>query len=136
MRIRRRARLRGLIVVVGIAAIAATAAYAYTNSINNVNPPRLGSGSGAIGKYSIVTPGTNITYNLDTNSPQNIDSITFPLTGASVSTLVKIQLASGGTWYSCTVAAGAPPTVTCTTTAPQATAVGINGGTMTVVATG
>ncbi|MGD0274424.1 MAG: hypothetical protein ABSB96_11960 [Gaiellaceae bacterium] len=133
---RRRARLRGLIVLGIIAIIAATAAYAYTSSINNVNPPLLGSGSGVIGKYSVVNPGSNITYNLNANSPQNIDSMTFPLTGASTSTQVKIQLISGGTWYSCTVAAGAPPTVTCPTTAPQATAIGINGGTLTIVATG
>ena len=130
---RRRARLRGLIVVAIVAAIAAVAAYAYTNSVNSVNPPRIGSGTATIGKYTVGT----ITYNLDANSPQSIDSIAFPLTGASTSSVVKIRLTSGGSWYGpCTVATGTPPTVTCTTTAPQATAVGINNGTLTIVASG
>ena len=132
-----RTRRRRLIVLVIVAVIAATAAYAYTSSVNNVNPPLLGSGSAAIGKYSVTNPGTNITYNLDANSPQNIDSITFPLTGASISTSVRIQLVSGGSWYtSCTAAAGTPPVFTCTTTAPQATVAAANGYTLTIIATG
>jgi hypothetical protein len=102
-----------------LAGVLATGAYAYTASINGVNtPPNLGSGSGTINGY---TAGT-ITYNLNAN-PTNLDSVSFPLTGATSGaggTTVQVQLAAAGSWYSCTVAAGTPPTVTCPTTSPQA----------------
>jgi hypothetical protein len=103
-----------------LAGVLATGAYAYTASINGAGtPPNLGSGSGTINGY---TAGT-ITYNLNSANPTNLDSVSFPLTGATAGaggTTVHIQLATAGTWYACAVAAGTPPVVTCATTAPQA----------------
>ena len=114
-----------------IAAIAATGAYAYANAVGGVNPPLLGSGSSSIDKYTLGTP----VYTLDANSPRNLDAVTFTLTGATASTVVRVRLIdAGGTWYPCDESAA--PTITCATTAPQLTAVGANGNTLTVVATG
>ena len=115
----RRQRRKHLIMWTALlAAVFAAGAYAYTNTITMTAPP-LGSGSQAINGY---TAGT-ITYNLNAANPLNLDSVSFPLTGATAAvTTVQIQLAAAGTWYSCVVAAGAPPVVTCATTAPQATA--------------
>lgn len=117
---RRKRNRRALLLTAIVAMIVATGAYAYTNSIGSVTPPNLGaSAPAAINGY---TAGT-IAYTLDATTPTNLDSVSFPLTGATVGqTVVQIQLASGGSWYPCTVAAG--PVVTCTTTSPQATAAG------------
>jgi hypothetical protein len=128
---RRKIRKYRFLVLLAIAAIAATGAYAYTSAVGGVNPPRLGSGTSSIGKYALGTP----VYNLNANSPQNIDSVSFTLTNATASTVVRVRLINtGGTWYSCSSAAA--PTITCATTAPQVTAVGANGNTLQVVATG
>jgi hypothetical protein len=129
-RARRKARRRGLIVVLIVAIVAAASAYAYTNSVGGVNPPHLGSGSSAIAKYTLGTP----VYNLNANIPQNLDSVSFTLTGATTATVVRVRLIAAGSWYTCS--ATAAPTITCATTAPQVTAVAANGNTLTVVATG
>jgi hypothetical protein len=128
---RRRWTYRSL-VVLAIAAAAASSAYAYASSVGGVtNPPRLGSGSSSIGKYTLGTP----TYDLDTNSPRNVDSITFTLSGASATATVEVRADAGGSWYSCD--ASAAPTITCDTTTPtQLTAVNANGNTLMVEATG
>jgi len=107
-----------------IAGITASSAYAFTNS-NTVPATSAGSGSGAISGYT----ASNVAYNLDASNPQNIDSVTFTISPTAAST-VKIQLASGGSWYSCTNTAGS---VSCTTTSPQATAAAATQ--LTVVAT-
>ena len=107
-----------------IAGITASSAYAFTNS-NTVPATSAGSGSGAISGYT----ASNVAYNLDASNPQNIDSVTFAISPTAAST-VKIQLASGGSWYSCTNTAGS---VSCTTTSPQATAAAATQ--LTVVAT-
>lgn len=96
-----------------VAGIAASSAYAFTNS-NTVPATNAGSGSGAISGYT----ASNISYALDATNPQNIDSVTFTISPTTTAT-VKVQLASGGSWYSCTNTAGS---VSCTTTSPQATA--------------
>lgn len=127
---RRKLRKHRFLVLLLIAAVAATSAYAYTNAVGGVNPLRLGSGSNAIGKYTLGTP----TYNLNANSPQNIDSVSFTLTGAIASTVVRVRLIAAGSWYNCDESAA--PTITCATTAPQVTAVAANGNTLTVVSTG
>jgi hypothetical protein len=105
-----------------LAGVLATSAYAYTAAINGVGtPPNLGSGSGTINGF---TAGA-ITYSLNATTPTNLDAVNFPLTGAQTAptpTSVRIQLASGGAWYVCSVAAGSPPVVSCNTTSPQATA--------------
>ncbi len=127
---RRRFRKHRFLVLFLVAVVAATSAYAYTNAVGGVNPPRLGSGSSAVGKYTLGTP----VYNLNANSPQNLDSVTFVLTGATASTVVRVRLIAAGSWYNCVESAA--PTITCATTAPQVTAVAANGNTLTVVAAG
>jgi hypothetical protein len=128
----RKLRKHRLLVLLLIAAIAATSAYAYTSAVGGVNPPLLGSGTSKIDKYTLGTP----TYTLDANSPRNLDSVSFTLTGATTSTVVRVRLIdAGGTWYNCDES-GAPTIITCATTAPQVTAVAANGNTLTVVATG
>jgi hypothetical protein len=89
-------------------------AYAYTNS-NTVGATQAGDGTGAISGYVI----SSVKYNLNASTPSNIDSVTFTLdsTPPAGSTL-KAQLATAGSWYTCTNVAAA---VTCTTTSPQAT---------------
>lgn len=108
-----------------IAGVAASSAYAFTNS-NTVPATTAGSGSTAISGYT----ATSVVYNLNTSNPQNIDSVTFTIAPTTTSA-VKIQLASGGSWYSCTNTAGS---VSCPTTSPtQATAAAATQ--LTVVAT-
>lgn len=123
-------RKHAFLLTVIIAVVVATASYAYVNSVNSVNPPNLGSGSGAIGKYSVPGGASGITYNLNANDTRNIDSVSFTLTGSSIATVARINLPTG--WYACSSAAA--PTITCATTAPQATAASANGTTITIVA--
>lgn len=92
----------------------ATGAYAYTAS-NTVGVTNAGDGSGAITGFVL----SSVKYNLNAANPSNIDSVTFtvdttPVTGSTI----KAQLASAGTWYTCSNVSTA---VTCTVTAPQAT---------------
>lgn len=123
MRYPRRRRRRFALAAL-FAGIAASSAYAFTSS-NTVPATTVGSGSGTISGYA----ASNVAYNLDAANPQNIDSVTFTISPTAATT-VKIQLASGGSWYSCTNAAGS---VSCTTTSPQATAAAATQ--LTVVAT-
>jgi len=96
-----------------LAGVVASGAYAFTNS-NTVPASNAGSGSTAISGYT----ATNVSYALNAANPQNIDTVTFTISPTTTSA-VKIQLAAGGSWYSCTNTAGS---VSCTTTSPQATA--------------
>jgi hypothetical protein len=107
-----------------LAGIVASGAYAFTAS-NTVPGSTAGSGSGAISGYT----ASSVAYNLNASNPQNIDSVTFTISPTTTST-VKIQLAAGGSWYSCTNSSGS---VSCTTTSPQATAAAATQ--LTVVAT-
>jgi hypothetical protein len=107
-----------------LAGIVSSSAYAFTAS-NTVNASSAGYGQQAISGYI----ASNISYALDASNPQNIDSVTFTISPTTAST-VKVQLVTGGSWYSCNNAAG---TVTCGTTSPtQATAAAANQ--LTVVA--
>ena len=127
---RRRKNRRALLLTAIIAAVVATGAYAYTNSITGVSPPNLGSGSGGITGY---TAGT-ITYTLNAANPTNLDQVAFTLTGATSSTVVKIQVVNTtGAWYSCNSASA--PSITCNTTVgTQATASAANN--LTIAASG
>jgi hypothetical protein len=107
-----------------LAGVVASSAYAFTNS-NTVPATSSGSGSGAISGYT----ASSVAYNLNAANPQNIDSVAFTISPTTAAT-VKIQLAAGGSWYSCTNTAGS---VSCTTTSPQATAAAATQ--LTVVAT-
>jgi hypothetical protein len=97
-------------------------AYAASNTVPNTTA---GAGSGTISGYTI----SNVAYGLNSTTPTNLDSVTFTISPATATT-VKAQLASAGTWYSCSNTAGS---VTCNTTSPQATVAAATQ--LTVVAT-
>lgn len=103
---------RKLMVATAVAAAIGIGAYAFTAS-NTVPATSAGSGSGAISGYTI----TAVQYGLNATTPTNLDQVTFTISPTTATT-VRIQLAPAGSWYSCTNTAGS---VTCNTTAPQAT---------------
>src|SRR6266567_1892606 len=113
----RRRRNRRLLSTAMIAGVFASAAYAYTAS-NTVPSTNAGSGSGTISGYT----ATSVTYTLNAANPQNLDQVAFTISPTTTATL-KVQLVSGGSWYSCTNTGGS---VTCATTSPQATAAAVN----------
>lgn len=88
----------------------AVGAYAFTNS-NTVPATNAGSGSGAISGYTI----SNVQYTLNSD-PTKIDAVTLTLDKAAGT--VKVQVVTGGSWYSCTNPTGND--WSCDTTAPQA----------------
>ena len=123
MRFIRVSRTRAAVVAV-IAVLLAFGVYAFAAS-NTVPGTEAGSGSGAISGYTV----SSVAYGLNSTTPTNIDSVTFTISPTSAGT-VKIQLASGGSWYSCTNTSGS---VSCNTTSPQATVAAATQ--LTVVAT-
>ena len=110
---RRKNSKRPFLASVLIASVLATAAYAFTAS-NTVPSTAAGSGSAAISGYT----ASNVAYALNATTSSNIDSVAFDLSPAAAGT-VKVQLASGGSWYTCTL--GVSPRYSCATTSPQAT---------------
>jgi hypothetical protein len=119
----RRRRQRRFLMVAMLAGVFASAAYAFT-AANTVPATNAGSGSGAISGYT----ATSVTYTLNATNPQNLDQVAFTISPTTTAT-VKVQLVSGGSWYSCANSSGS---VTCSTTSPQATAASANQ--LTVVA--
>jgi hypothetical protein len=117
--------LKGLLGTVAAVAVVAGGSYAFTAS-NTVPNTAAGQGTGTVSGYTVTSVG----YTLNASTPSNIDAVTFTISPASATT-VKAQLASGGTWYSCTNTAGS---VSCATTSPQMTAA--TAATLNVVATG
>jgi len=99
-----------------IALVFASVAYAYAAS-NTVPTSKAGDGAGAINGYTISV----VRYNLNADSPQNIDSVTFTTNViVTAGSTVKIKLVSAGNdWYTCT--GQGSTTITCVTTSPQAT---------------
>ena len=81
--------------------------------------------SGVISGYTVSA----VVYGLNATTPTNLDQVAFTISPVAATT-VKIQLAAAGSWYSCTNTAGS---VTCNTTAPQATVAAATQ--LTVVAT-
>ena len=112
------------LVVVGVAGTLALGGYAFTAS-NTVPATSAGLGAAAISGYTV----SGVAYTLNASTPSNIDAVTFTLNPTAAS-VVKAQLVSGGSYYSCTNAAGS---VTCATTSPQATVAAANQ--LTVLAT-
>lgn len=100
-----------IVALVAVAIGAGVYAYAATNTVPGSTA---GAGSGTISGYTV----SSIAYTLNSTTPTNLDQVAFTISPAAAST-VKVQLASGGSWYSCTNSTGS---VTCTTTSPQATA--------------
>jgi hypothetical protein len=117
--------LKGLMGTVVAVAVVAGGSYAFTAS-NTVPNTAAGQGTGTVSGYAV----SSVAYTLNAAVPSNIDAVTFTLTPSSA-TLVKAQLAAGGTWYACTNTAGS---VSCATTSPQMTAT--TAATLNVVATG
>jgi hypothetical protein len=107
----RRRALLGTAVVAAFAVLVAGQAFTASNTVPNET---LGQGANVISGYTV----SSVSYGLDTTNPANLDSVNFTISPTTAST-VKVQLASGGSWYPCTNTSGA---VTCNTTSPQATA--------------
>jgi hypothetical protein len=99
-----------------VAAVVATGAYALT-AANTVPDSRAGDGTGSISGYTVSA----VKYTLNATNPGSIDAVTFTLDAAPpAGATTKIQLSSGGSWYTCT--SGTPATnQSCATTSPQAT---------------
>lgn len=117
-------RFRRLALAALVTGVVASRTFAFTSS-NTVSSSSAGSGSGAISGYT----ASNVSYALNASNPQNIDAVTFTISPTTTAT-VKVQLAPGGSWYSCANSSGS---VSCATTSPQATAAAATQ--LTVVAT-
>ena len=115
---------RRSLAALAVAGALAGGTYAFTAS-NTVPASDAGAGSGTISGYTI----SSIQYGLNSSTPTNLDQVSFTISPTAASQ-VKAQLASGGSWYSCTNSSGS---VTCATTSPQATVAGATN--LTVVAT-
>jgi hypothetical protein len=114
--------LRSKRILLGLATVAIVAtvvgagsAFTASNTVPNAS---VGEGSNTISGYTI----SNEAYTINAANPLNVDAVTFTIT-PSTATVVKAQIASGGTWYSCTNTSGS---VSCATTAPQATTLSAN----------
>jgi hypothetical protein len=103
---------RRLVIFAVLAVMVASGVFAYAAS-NTVPATTAGSGAAAISGYTV----SGVAYGLNASTPTNLDSVSFTI-APTTATTVKVQLASGGNWYSCSNTAGA---VTCATTSPQAT---------------
>jgi hypothetical protein len=108
-----RARRRSLVAVGAFVLVLSVTGYAFTAS-NTVPNATLGQGANTISGYTV----SSVVYNLNAANPSNLDSVAFTI-APTTATTVKVQLAAAGTWYTCTNTAGS---VSCATTAPQATA--------------
>ena len=105
-------KLVATLIIVGIF-IAVVTAFAATNTVPSGNA---GEGSGTVSGFAV----TGVHYNLNAGDPNNIDSVSFTISPAA--NTVKIQLVSGGAWYSCT----GTTSISCDTTSPQATVNPVN----------
>jgi len=123
----RRARWQALgIVLTGLLAGAVIGRVATAST--SVPNETLGYGTAAsVAAYAI----SGVSYTLDANSPQNIDQVAFTIS-PTTARVVQAQLATGGSWYSCTNTSGS---VTCATTSPTQATVNASGSTLTVEAT-
>jgi len=108
----RRSGKSKILVTMAVGVVLATAAYAFT-ATNTVPASNAGAGSGTISGYT----ASAVTYTVNSTTPTDLDQVAFTIAPTTTST-VKVQLASGGSWYDCANSAGS---VTCDTTSPQAT---------------
>lgn len=109
-------------ILLGLAAVAIVAtvvgagsAFTASNTVPNAS---VGQGSNTISGYTI----SGEAYTINAANPLDVDAVTFTIS-PSTATVVKAQIASGGAWYACINTAGS---VSCTTTAPQATTLAAN----------
>jgi hypothetical protein len=96
-----------LLFVLAILVLAGSAyAFAAANTVPNT---KAGDGSGTVSGYTI----TSVDYTLNGTDPSTLDSVAFDVGAAA--TTVKVNLvASGGSWYDCTLDTGT--TWSCDTT--------------------
>jgi hypothetical protein len=81
-----------------VACVAGASAYAFTNSNTVADPGSAGYSTSSVSGYTV----TNVHYALDTSDPTKLDSVNFTLDNAvPAGGSLKLQLAVGGTWYSC-----------------------------------
>jgi hypothetical protein len=98
------------IIIVLVAFAFASVATAYAASNTGIPAQTAGDGAGTISGYTI----SNVGYTLAAN-PQNIASVTFNLNADAVNVKIKL-VASGSTWYNCTVTHSGLYPVSCDTT--------------------
>jgi hypothetical protein len=65
---------------------------------NTVPASKAGDGEGAVTGYTVSA----VKYNLNTTNPSLIDSVTLTMTTApTANSTIRIQLLTGGSWYTC-----------------------------------
>jgi len=93
------------IILVVLVAILIAVGFAYA-AANTVPVTGAGDGTNTIAGYKV----TGVHYNLDTTDPSMIASVDFMLsrldTSSNPAETVKIQLLSGGSWYTCSIPSG------------------------------
>ena len=97
--------LRPRMIIMGaVALILAVSTYGFA-AANTVATSGAGDGNAAISGYTIG----GIAYTLNATDPSTLDGVAFTVTPAGTNpqpTTVKIQLTTGGTWYSATHGTG------------------------------
>jgi hypothetical protein len=84
-----------VLIIALVVLVLAASSYAFAAAITGIPDSKAGTGSGTVTGYAV----TNVAYTFNTTNPGNIDLVSFTLD--SVATVGKIQLETGGTWYSC-----------------------------------
>jgi hypothetical protein len=98
-----------ILLVIALVALATAATYAFTAS-NTVPGSNAGSGSGAISGYTV----SNIHYQANAATPDNMDAVTFDLDAPAND--VKVTVVNGGQVYDCGASVGGSNSVSCDTT--------------------
>lgn len=98
-----RKKRRGMLGTLLLAAILATAIFAYTNTITGLDAPAVAADSSVVDGFT----ASNIDW--QSAAGRTVDGVTFTL--APDPSIVRISLDSGTTWQDCSDLAGA---VTCT----------------------
>jgi hypothetical protein len=111
-----------LVVAAALILLVSGATYAYT-AANSVASSQAGFGTGTVTGY-VLTP-SSVHYTIDTASnPANPGISAVAFTTDTKPTDIRVQLTTGGSWYTCNAPTGAsaPFSVTCPTTSPSETA--------------
>lgn len=109
------------IVAIAAALIVAVTAYGFAAS-NTVPATNAGDGESTISGYTV----SNVTYVLNSTNPDKLDSVSMSIAadnGGAVPANVKVQLTSGGTWYTAALGTGNTWSVDLTTASVTATSV-------------
>jgi hypothetical protein len=98
-----------LAAIIIIALVLSITTYAFAAANTMPTASNAGQGDVTVSGYLVGTPH----YTLDSANPISISSVSFTisaLNGGAAPTTTKVQLLSGGSWFTCSVAAG---TATC-----------------------